>query len=246
MGRWFLVVTMGRSSGHLALGIGKSASATLTIIPEEFESETISLHHVIDIMSGAIIKRLALEKDHGLIVAAEGLISKVSSQELAAIDCIEKDDYGHVRYAEINFSDVLKKQLNGELKKMGIPISVQNKEIGYEVRCAPPNPFDVEYTRNLGYGAFKFLAEGGSNAIITIQNNELNPINFEDIVDPDTGKMKTRLVDTDSLQYRIARKYMIRLERHDLESEFLLNKMSRIANMTPQQFVEKYGYVAGL
>lgn len=246
MGRWFLVVTMGRSSGHLALGIGKSASATLTIIPEEFESETISLQHVIDIMSGAIIKRLALEKDHGLIVAAEGLISKVSSQELAAIDCIEKDDFGHVRYAEINFSDVLKKQLNCELKKMGISISVQNKEIGYEVRCAPPNPFDVEYTRNLGYGAFKFLAEGGSNAVIAIQNNELNPINFEDIVDPETGKMKIRLVDTDSLQYRIARKYMIRLERRDLESEFLLNKMSRIANMTPQQFIEKYGYAAGL
>ena len=246
MGRWFLVVTMGRSSGHLALGIGKSASATLTIIPEEFESETISLHHVIDIMSGAIIKRLALEKDHGLIVAAEGLISKVSSQELAAIDCIEKDDFGHVRYAEINFSDVLKKQLNCELKKMGIPISVQNKEIGYEVRCAPPNPFDVEYTRNLGYGAFKFLAEGGSNAVIAIQNNELNPINFEDIVDPETGKMKIRLVDTDSLQYRIARKYMISLERRDLESELLLNKMSRIANMTPQDFIEKYGYLVGL
>ena len=246
MGRWFLVVTMGRSSGHLALGIGKSASATFTIIPEEFESETISLQHVIDIMSVAIIKRLALEKDHGLIVAADGLITNVSSQELAAIDCIEKDDFGHVRYAEINFSDVLKKQLNCELKKMGISISVQNKEIGYEVRCAPPNPFDVEYTRNLGYGAFKFLAEGGSNAVIAIQNNELNPINFEDIVDPETGKMKIRLVDTDSLQYRIARKYMIRLERRDLESEFLLNKMSRIANMTPQQFVEKYGYVAGL
>jgi len=57
MGRWFLVVTMGRSSGHLALGIGKSASATLTVIPEEFEGDTICLKHVIDIMSGAIIKR---------------------------------------------------------------------------------------------------------------------------------------------------------------------------------------------
>ena len=246
MGRWFLVVTMGRSSGHLALGIGKSASATLTVIPEEFEGDTICLKHVIDIMSGAIIKRLALEKDHGVIVAAEGLISKIPSQELAAIDSIEKDDYGHVRYAEINFSDVLKKQLNGELKKMGIPISVQNKEIGYEVRCAPPNPFDVEYTRNLGYGAFEFLAGGGTNAVITIQNNQLTPIPFDEIVDPATGKMRIRLVDTNSLQYRIAKEYMIRLERGDFESEFLLNKMSRIANMTPQQFVEKYGYVAGL
>lgn len=246
MGRWFLVVTMGRVSGHLALGIGKSASATLTIIPEEFEGETISLKHVIDIMSGTIIKRLALERDHGVIVAAEGLISKMSSHELSAIDSIEKDEYGHVRYAEINFSDVLKRQLNGELKKMDIPISVQNKEIGYEVRCAPPNPFDVEYTRNLGYGAFKFLADGGTNAIITIQNNQLTPIMFDDIVDPTTGKMKIRTVDINSLQYRIAREYMIRLTRDDFESKFFVNKMARIANMTPQDFIEKYGYLVGL
>lgn len=246
MGRWFLVVTMGRVSGHLALGIGKSASATLTIIPEEFEGETISLKHVIDIMSGTIIKRLALERDHGVIVAAEGLISKMSSHELSAIDSIEKDEYGHVRYAEINFSDVLKRQLNGELKKMNIPISVQNKEIGYEVRCAPPNPFDVEYTRNLGYGAFKFLADGGTNAIITIQNNQLTPIMFDDIVDPTTGKMKIRTVDINSLQYRIAREYMIRLTRDDFESKFFVNKMARIANMTPQDFIEKYGYLVGL
>lgn len=246
MGRWFLVVTMGRVSGHLALGIGKSASATLTIIPEEFEGETISLKHVIDIMSGTIIKRLALERDHGVIVAAEGLISKMSSHELSAIDSIEKDEYGHVRYAEINFSDVLKRQLNGELKKMDVPISVQNKEIGYEVRCAPPNPFDVEYTRNLGYGAFKFLADGGTNAIITIQNNQLTPIMFDDIVDPTTGKMKIRTVDINSLQYRIAREYMIRLTRDDFESKFFVNKMARIANMTPQDFIEKYGYLVGL
>ncbi len=37
-GRWFIVVAMGRKTGHLALGIGKSASATLTLIPEEFKT----------------------------------------------------------------------------------------------------------------------------------------------------------------------------------------------------------------
>ena len=82
-------------------------------------------------MSGTIIKRLALERDHGVIVAAEGLISKMLSHELSAIDSIEKDEYGHVRYAEINFSDVLKRQLNGELKKMDIPISC----LLYTSRC---------------------------------------------------------------------------------------------------------------
>src|SRR5262249_11791923 len=35
-GRWYLIVSMGRAAGHLALGIGKAAAATLTLIPEEF------------------------------------------------------------------------------------------------------------------------------------------------------------------------------------------------------------------
>ena len=36
--RWYLIVSMGRAAGHLALGIGKASAATLTIIPEEFQA----------------------------------------------------------------------------------------------------------------------------------------------------------------------------------------------------------------
>src|SRR6202022_617757 len=36
--RWYFVVAMGRKAGHLALGIGKAAGATLTLIPEEFRA----------------------------------------------------------------------------------------------------------------------------------------------------------------------------------------------------------------
>ncbi|MBV9545194.1 MAG: 6-phosphofructokinase, partial [Chloroflexi bacterium] len=36
--RWYLIVAMGRTAGHLALGIGKAAGATLSVIPEEFGS----------------------------------------------------------------------------------------------------------------------------------------------------------------------------------------------------------------
>src|SRR5215472_6707371 len=42
-GRWYLVVAMGRKAGHLALGIGKAAGATLTIIPEEFGGRDVRL-----------------------------------------------------------------------------------------------------------------------------------------------------------------------------------------------------------
>ena len=37
--RWYFVIAMGRKAGHLALGIGKAAGATLTLIPEEFPRE---------------------------------------------------------------------------------------------------------------------------------------------------------------------------------------------------------------
>ena len=41
--RWYFVIAMGRKAGHLALGIGKAAGATLTLIPEEFGSHDMRL-----------------------------------------------------------------------------------------------------------------------------------------------------------------------------------------------------------
>ncbi|HSR18451.1 MAG TPA: 6-phosphofructokinase, partial [Ignavibacteriaceae bacterium] len=56
--RWYFVVSMGRKAGHLALGIGKATGATLTLIPEEFNSKVIGLSHMVDVLVGAIIKRM--------------------------------------------------------------------------------------------------------------------------------------------------------------------------------------------
>ena len=57
--RWYFIITMGRKSGHLALGIGKAAGVTLTIIPEEFRGATVPLRTVIDLLAGAIINEEA-------------------------------------------------------------------------------------------------------------------------------------------------------------------------------------------
>src|SRR2546425_583959 len=55
--RWFFVTVMGRRVGHLALGIGGSAGATVTVVAEEFPEPKISVDRVADILEGAIIKR---------------------------------------------------------------------------------------------------------------------------------------------------------------------------------------------
>ncbi|OPZ35249.1 MAG: 6-phosphofructokinase 1 [Synergistetes bacterium ADurb.BinA166] len=239
--RWYLVVAMGRVAGHLALGIGKSAGATLTVIPEEFPgTEKIPLSLVVDIVAGAIVKRLASGRDYGVAVAAEGLIERINPDDLEAVDCIERDDHGHIRYAEINFSDVLKKELLSALRGLGLKVTVNNKEVGYEVRCAPPNAFDIEYTRNLGYGAFEFLRDGGSNALISIQDNRIVPIPFDRLIDPATGKTRVRRVNTESIQYRIAREYMIRLDKEDLEHGPALDRLAASVRLTPEEFSERF------
>lgn len=58
-GRWYLAVTMGRKAGHLALGIGKAAGATLTLIPEEFVERPVRLQRLVDLVIGTMIKRLS-------------------------------------------------------------------------------------------------------------------------------------------------------------------------------------------
>src|SRR2546427_253 len=66
--RWYLVITMGRGAGHLAVGIGKAAGATLTLIPEEFLGRRIRLKAVVDTLVGAIIKRLSYGRLDGVAV----------------------------------------------------------------------------------------------------------------------------------------------------------------------------------
>lgn len=244
-GRWFLCVAMGRTAGHLALGIGKSAAATITLIPEEFTGR-IGLQHATDIIAGSVIKRMALGKKHGVAIVAEGLIERIRVEDFEALDNIETDEHGHLRYAEINFSDIVKNQLQNTLKELGIKMTITDKEIGYELRCAPPNSFDIEYTRNLGYAAFEFLNQGGSNAMVTIQNNGLRAIPLDEILNNTTGKTQVRLVNPNSIQYRVARQFMIRLERTDFEDPEMLSKLAQQTNMTPEAFTKRFRYLADM
>ena len=82
--RWYFVVTMGRKAGHLALGIGKGAGATLTLITEEFSSP-IRLKTIVDTLTGAIIKRLSEGRRDGVAVIAEGSCS--TSPRKISQDC---------------------------------------------------------------------------------------------------------------------------------------------------------------
>lgn len=241
-GRWFFVVAMGRTAGHLALGIGKSAGATITIIPEEFGEEKIQMQQVVDILTGSIIKRLSVERCYGVAIIAEGLFEKIEHNE-ELLRSVTRDDHGHIRLADVNFSELIKRAVEKNLEDLGIKMSIVDKEIGYEVRCAPPNAFDIEYTRNLGFAAFEFLKNGGSGAIITIQNNQIVPLTFEEILDAASGRTQVRMVNIDSIQYRIAKQYMIRLQKEDFTADSEIRKLAGTINQTPEEFSQRFGYL---
>ena len=244
--RWFVVVAMGRKAGFLALGIGKAAGATLTVIGEEFiDRETVAFSDICDIVEGAIVKRRAMGRYYGVAVLAEGLIEKLDPAELAELQDVERDEHGHIRFAEVDLARRVKVEVQGRLSARGLRVMITNKNIGYELRCADPIPFDAAYCRDLGYAAIRFLLSGGSDAMVSVQGGRMVPIPFTDIREPGTGRTRVRMVNVESNGYRVAREYMIRLEPEDFEDPAWIEKLARAGNMTSEEFRDHFGYLTG-
>jgi ATP-dependent phosphofructokinase / diphosphate-dependent phosphofructokinase len=247
--RWTFVVVMGRKAGHLALGIGKAAGATLTIIPEEFPQERIHLNDISRVLEAAMLKRRVMGNEHGVAVIAEGLSEKLEPEELANMPGVEMvyDPYGHIRLGEIPLTTILKRQVQEHFAARHDQLSIVDVTLGYELRCAQAIPFDVDYTRTLGYGAVRFLLSEPRDGrlrqagFICLEGGHLNVLPFEDLCDPATGRIRIRVVDVGSEHYHVARKYMIRLEQCDLEDAEMCAKLAAAAHMTPDEFRSAFG-----
>lgn len=241
--RWYFVVTMGRKAGHLALGIGKAAGATLTLIPEEFRQRPVKLATVVDALATAIIKRASEGRFDGVAVLAEGLVEMLDPQDLGGLDHVERDEHGHIRLSEIDIGDVLKREVSRVLGGFGLTTTIVSKNVGYELRCADPIPFDMEYTRDLGYCAAQFLLDGGNAAMVSIQQGRFTPIPFKQMLDPATGRAKVRMVDVASESYQIARRYMIRLAPEDMADAQTVGRCASVVGLSADAFRERFSSI---
>jgi ATP-dependent phosphofructokinase / diphosphate-dependent phosphofructokinase len=239
-GRWYIGVTMGRPTGHLTLGIGAAASTTCTIIPEEFSSPTISLADICDIVEGTIIKRRAMDKTHGVVLLSEALAEHFSPEEVKELEDVERDAQGNLRVAELDLGRKVKGAVQARLEARGVKVTIVDKTIGYELRCAPPIPYDAEHARDLGYAAVKHLQAGGSGVLITMQNGEFKPVPFAEVIDPSTGRGRQRFVDATSESYQVARDYMVRLNARDFTDEAWVAKLAQAAQLEPAEFRKQF------
>jgi 6-phosphofructokinase len=241
--RWYFVIAMGRKAGHLALGIGKAAGATLTLIPEEFQGRRIRLKTIVDTLVGAIVKRMSYGRRDGVAVIAEGLVLDMDPEDLKQIEEAERDTHGNLRIAEVNIGEILKAQVAKRLKELKLKATIVAKNIGYELRCADPIPMDMEYARDLGYCAAKYLIAGGNGVMISMQAGVFVPVPFASMLDPATGRTRIRLVDINSTRYAIARRYMIRLRRDDFEDPHELARFAATCGMHLPDFRAEFEYL---
>jgi len=249
--RWFVVVLMGRKAGHLALGVGKAAGATLTVIPEEFP-ERITLDDIARVIEGSILKRRLTSQGYGVAVVGEGVGERMDPEELrsgAGID-VSYDPHGHIALADIPLASMIKQRVIRRFAERGEKMQVTDVTLGYELRCAPPLPFDIDYTRTLGWGAVRYLLdESGDSRLarggfVTLDGVNLHTLPFEDMLDPATGRTKVRLVDVASEHYRVAREYMIRLTPEDFTDTTRTQHLAAVAGMTPEAFRAEYAQVS--
>jgi 6-phosphofructokinase 1 len=243
-GRWYLAVTMGRPTGNLTLGIGAAASATCTVIPEEFGNTKICLADVADIVEGVIIKRRAMGVSHGVVLLSEALAELFSEKELGELATIDRDAQGHIRVGEIDLARKVKSEVQKRLEKRGIKVTIVDKTIGYELRSAPPIPYDAEYARDLGYAAVRYVYQGGSDAVITMQGGEFKAVPFSDVIDHASGRGKQRPVDVTTESYQVARDYMVRLKARDFADAAWLEQLAQAGGMSADEFKGHFGKFA--
>jgi 6-phosphofructokinase len=220
---YFLAESMGRSAGWLAYGAAIAGEASLVISVEDIVGDFLKqgnpfgtpqepgvrpimdIDKVVDYMVRTMVAREEEGKNYGVIVMAEGLAEMLPD---AYLEGIERDSHGHISIADVNLGKMFAKVLaEAYAAKTGRKRKVTGVQMGYEVRCAKPNAFDVMLGSQLGVGAYRALVEKKLNGVmVSIAGQlELCYVPFEDLVDPETLVTVVRYIKLDSDFHHLAR-----------------------------------------
>ena len=241
--RWFLVETIGRRSGHLALSICQATGANLAIIPEDFGKKKIELNDISDVIEGTILKSLVYDENFGVCLLSESLINQLSTmsiQELSDNEILFYNKDGRLTLDNAEISRAVRIEIQKRLEKRKIAIKVAANKLGYEIRSCDPCCFDAVYAQELAYGAIEGFRSDHSNSIVISQAGSISYLSFRSILDQDTGKVIPRKVDTNSETYKIARSYMKFITKDDLANPEFVRKLAEVANSTPEEIVSHF------
>lgn len=234
-GNWFVVAAMGRSAGHLALGIAATAHYPMIVIPEMFNKTEITAKKILNLAISAIVKRKIMGIKYGAIMISEGVFHDMSKEELEKTGVrFSYDDHGHPELGKISKAQMFNDMLEKEVTELGLGVKSRPVEIGYDVRCVTPIAYDLMYCSQLGMGVYKLFEEGVTGCMVYMDiDNNIKPLFLEDLQDPETGKIPPRRVNikTDKIQqvfkyimnyitpsdYEAAKQYVPNPEEYDFK-----------------------------
>lgn len=222
---YFVTETMGRSAGWLAYGAAIAGEASLAISVEDITGKYEASEETTDPTTGKtqirrvmnldeVVQRIvatmrvreeAEGKEYGVIVLAEGLAEFLPYRH---IEGIPRDEHGHIAISKLNlsrlFSDLVAKEYEAQTGKKR---KITGLQLGYEIRCARPQAFDVMLGSQLGVGAYRALVEKRLDGVMVSVSGqlELNYVPFNQLVDPATLVTVVRYIEPDSDFHRLAR-----------------------------------------
>jgi 6-phosphofructokinase 1 len=223
---WFVTSVMGRTAGHLALGIGSACQFPMIVIPEMFYNTKITLDKILKMIISSIVKSKIKGLDYGAVIISEGVFHYLDTEELknSGVD-FTYDAHGHPELGNVSKSNIFNQLLQSRLKDLGIDIKSRPVEIGYELRCCNPIAYDLTLCSLLAVGVKKLFDQGLSGCIVSADSSgDISPLYLEDFKD-ENGKILPRVVDIQSDMAQLFIDNLICVKKKDLEKakEYLPN-----------------------
>jgi 6-phosphofructokinase len=221
---YFIVETMGRKAGWLSYGVAIAGEAHLVVGVEDVvgdlakvdviedplmgishEETYLDMDRLADRIVDLVIAREARGKQYGTVVLAEGLAELLPPSYLGGI---ARDDHGHVSLGKVDLGKLVAKLVGERYEaRTGKPKKLIGVQLGYESRCAAPHAFDVLLGTQLGFGAYRALAELDLDGhMVSVAGQlDLRFVPFANLVDPKTLVTDVRFIQRGSDFHRLAR-----------------------------------------
>lgn len=232
---WFVVSAMGRSAGHLALGIAASCHYPMVVIPEFFNKTEITVEKIINMVVSCIVKRKIMGINYGAAMISEGVFHSLSHEEIKNSGVhFSYDEHGHPELGKVSKAHIFNDMLERKMGQLKLKVKSRPVEVGYEIRCNNPIAFDLTYCSLMGMGVHTLFKQGCTGCMVYVDHQgNVAPLYLKDLQDPATGKIPPRLVNVDSNEvmsyvddmmdyitpadYEAAKKYLPNPEEYDFK-----------------------------
>ena len=112
------------------------------------------------------------------------------------------DDFFNPRFADVQLAAHLMPLIKGCAADRGIKLKAVEKDIGYELRSADPDAFDINLAESEGELAAELLMKGISNVTVFAKaNGEVSYISYDKLLKDERGHLIPRTVNLSSGLY---------------------------------------------